>query len=116
MKEYRKTNKNTATDLKTEKSESELSQSHNQTASNLYESDTTNLKMIWEKEPYLSLIEKKQYRKCALLHREKVNRFRAYFGGQLLSYSQCRKRLQRFLAMREQQVYNDQYNFYQNNQ
>lgn len=82
----------------------EKSQSHNQEEKNLCKSDSPNLPMIWEKEPYRSLIEKKQYHECTILHLEQVNRIRKSLGGRQLSYNQCYKRLQRFLAMNKQQV------------
>lgn len=73
-------------------------QRHNKEVANLEPSGVTNRKSLWMTEPYWLLIESRQYHKCILLYQQNVNCLRLSLNGRKLSYNQCRKRLQDFLA------------------
>jgi hypothetical protein len=52
---------------------------------------------IFAREPYRTMIQNKQYHKCIVFHRDRLNAIRRVLGGQKVSYSEIRKQLKRFL-------------------
>lgn len=52
---------------------------------------------IFAREPYRTMIQSKQYRKCILLHLARVNVIRKALGGQRVSYNEIRRQLKDYL-------------------